>query len=178
MAADGAPAGGMYATDLFGGFWELGFELFRDGKRMREVRFAAGSVFEGVVEGLLGERGVDVVFAGSFLHLFDWEGQKGVLRRVVGVCGVGGWVVGCQIGSTRGREVKTGLEGRGSFFIMCGLLRGCGGKWRRRRGVSGRLRLRKGGWGSGGWRRRIGSGWVRMLLGWVLGSLGRSRAGI
>lgn len=35
LAVDGAPTANMYATDIIGDFWDLGYDLFRDRDTMK-----------------------------------------------------------------------------------------------------------------------------------------------
>lgn len=112
LAAGGAPTGEMWGVDIEGKFWEMGFEVFGDRGRMGG-RFLEGDLFDDDWEGmreLIGV-GMDVVLVANFLHMFGWEMQVDALRRLVGVCRPGAWIVGYQVGSDLGREVKVGACG-------------------------------------------------------------------
>ncbi|KAK0752835.1 hypothetical protein B0T18DRAFT_451180, partial [Schizothecium vesticola] len=147
LVADGVPdeEGVLFATDLNGGLWEVGGELFRDQGRLK-ARFIEGDFFE---EGVLGELegGVDYVYAGAFFHLFGLEEQVRAVKRVVKLLRRGGGVVvgrqsgglGPMWGRWRGRG---GGRGLGMIWRAGGV---CGRGWGGRRGPSG-------GW-RGGWRR-------------------------
>ncbi|KAL3455565.1 hypothetical protein BJX64DRAFT_294911 [Aspergillus heterothallicus] len=103
------PATQLYGFDIEPRFFELGYRLFRD-----KGRFAA--TFVGGDLGVDGgeeewERGqivqkikgrVDVVWAGSLLHFWEYEGQVRGLERLIGLTrGEPGTVVcGRQMGST------------------------------------------------------------------------------
>jgi SAM-dependent methyltransferase len=86
LAAAGAPLQNLYATDLRRDFWELGYELFKD-KETLKSRFIEGDVMadESTTEGGLKELDgkINIVYAGSFLHLFDYAGQFKVCERIV-----------------------------------------------------------------------------------------------
>ncbi len=91
LAAAGAPSENLYATDLRRDFWELGYELFKD-KETLKSRFIEANVLaadseqvgEGEGEGLQGLDGkIDIIYVGSFLHLFDYAGQFKVCERIV-----------------------------------------------------------------------------------------------
>jgi hypothetical protein len=105
LAAAGVPSKHLYATDLRRDFWELGYELFRDRERL-ESRFVEADVLAddsslGEGEGLKSLDGkMDVVYAGSFLHLFDYVGQFKVCERIVTLLRPvkGSVVLGRQVG--------------------------------------------------------------------------------
>ena len=56
---------------------------------------------------------VDIVIASQLLHLFSWEEQVAVGKRVVNLTKPGAWFVGYQIGSSLGRQraIPTGTGG-------------------------------------------------------------------
>jgi hypothetical protein len=81
------PSQNLYATDLRRDFWELGYELFKDRETLKS-RFIEADVLAdddmATGEGLKELDGkIDVIYAGSFLHLFDYEGQSKVCERIV-----------------------------------------------------------------------------------------------
>jgi hypothetical protein len=89
LAAAGAPSENLYATDLRRDFWELGYELFKDRETLKS-RFIEADVLAdddaaaGEGEGLKALDGkIDIIYAGSFLHLFDYAGQSKVCERIV-----------------------------------------------------------------------------------------------
>ena len=107
MALDGVSTEGMWATDLNGKLWELGFELFRDRERMR-AHFVEGDVFApetGLVETLKGK--VDVVLAYQFIHLFSWDNQVKLCEMITEMSKPGSIVLGSQMGSREFRQQKT-----------------------------------------------------------------------
>lgn len=77
---DGAPSDNIIGVDTEPRFMELGYELFRDRDRLK-ARFYTGDVF--AEEFLAEHRGkVDVIFLGSFLHLFSFEQQKAIVAQL------------------------------------------------------------------------------------------------
>ncbi|KFY36400.1 hypothetical protein V494_05040 [Pseudogymnoascus sp. VKM F-4513 (FW-928)] len=101
LVADGAPSENLYGTDLRYEFWELGYELFGDSDRLK-ASFFTGDVFDpaselGKLDGTL-----DVLHAGLFFHLFSYEQQIEVAKRVIKLMRPveGSLLVGWQVGSS------------------------------------------------------------------------------
>lgn len=71
LAADGVPTANMYATDIVGDFWEIGYDLFRDRDSMN-AHFIKADILDAdsALQALHGK--IDVVYVGSVLHLFGW----------------------------------------------------------------------------------------------------------
>lgn len=82
LVYDGVPAESLYAADLHSEYIDLGFELFKDKDKLASTLFAA-DLFdpESRLKELRGK--VDVIHAGSFFHLFDWDNQVEVGKKVV-----------------------------------------------------------------------------------------------
>ncbi|KAI9147515.1 AB hydrolase superfamily protein B1A11.02 [Paramyrothecium foliicola] len=78
---DGAPSQNLIGVDTEPRFLELGYELFRDRQKIRS-RFLTGDVFD---DDFLAEyRGkIDIIFLGSFLHLFTFEQQVTIVGQLV-----------------------------------------------------------------------------------------------
>lgn len=87
LAHDGVPASQLYGADLIGDFIELGYDLFRDRERLAEATFFDGvNVFdEERLKSLRTKDGkrFDVVYLGSFLHLFDYDGQVKAVENIL-----------------------------------------------------------------------------------------------
>ncbi|KAH9903902.1 S-adenosyl-L-methionine-dependent methyltransferase [Xylariomycetidae sp. FL2044] len=80
LAHDGAPSHNLIGVDLEPRFLELGYELFRDRDTLR-ARFQAADVFDpNFLADLAGK--VDIIFVGSFLHLFDFDQQKAIVAQL------------------------------------------------------------------------------------------------
>nr|A0A348HAY0.1 RecName: Full=O-methyltransferase phiE; AltName: Full=Phomoidride biosynthesis cluster protein E [fungal sp. ATCC 74256]BBG28502.1 putative methyltransferase [fungal sp. ATCC 74256] len=79
----GVPSENLYGVDLHQGFLDIGYELFRDSETLKSTLLAA-DVFDENSEVLKDVEGkIDVVHAGSFFHLFDWDQQVTAAKRVV-----------------------------------------------------------------------------------------------
>jgi SAM-dependent methyltransferase len=74
IAADGAPTENIYGCDLEAKFLELGYKLFRDREHLK-ARFLSADIFDKAspLSELAGT--LDMVYAGSFFHLFNYDGQ-------------------------------------------------------------------------------------------------------
>lgn len=92
----------LLGTDLEPALLQLSYELFRDRDRI-EATFVPGDVF--AEDFLVEYRGkVDIVYLGSFLHLFSERQQRVVirqLRRLLRPC-AGSIVFGRNLGSGKG----------------------------------------------------------------------------
>ena len=65
-------------------FIELGYDLFRDRDTLKS-RFFIGDVFDETTDWTFRELNgrMDIIYAPSFFHLFNWEDQVGLAERVV-----------------------------------------------------------------------------------------------
>lgn len=82
MIFDGAPVDKVFGTELNAELVEAGFEMFRDREKMEDRMIVCNFMEEGnALDKLKGE--IDVIYAGSFLHLFDWDGQVRAVKRMV-----------------------------------------------------------------------------------------------
>ena len=105
LAADGASTGNMYGSDISRELWDLGFELFNDRDKMM-AKFIQANILDtgsglGQLEGM-----VDVIIANQFIHLFDWEGQVAVLKKIVELSKPGTILIGYQRAQVPPRELK------------------------------------------------------------------------
>src|SRR5690242_15576227 len=72
LVYDGAHSENIYASDLQGQFWDIGYEMFLDQQSLKAT-FVEADVFDdksGLQE-LTGK--FDIVHAASFFHLFEWD---------------------------------------------------------------------------------------------------------
>ncbi len=104
---DGAPADSLYACDLKPEFLDLGYELFADRESCKAHFFAADVLRddEGYKSGLAKLAGeFDFVHAASFFHIFSWDDQVQIGKRVVQLLRPrkGSTVFGRQTGNVRG----------------------------------------------------------------------------
>lgn len=83
LVHDGAPSTNTYGADLYGGFFPVGYELFRDAGTL-QTTFLAADLFDDaspLVKQLAGQ--VDIIYAGDLFHLFGLAQQEAVAARVV-----------------------------------------------------------------------------------------------
>lgn len=82
LVYDGASSENIYASDLKGQFWDIGYELFLD-KSSLKATFIEADVFDenSGLQPLTGT--IDIVHAASFFHLFDWDGQVAAAKKIV-----------------------------------------------------------------------------------------------
>ncbi len=100
LVFDGAPSSNTYGSDVWGEFMSIGYELFRDKKRLQST-FIAADVFDDAspLAGLAGQ--MNIVYTGAFFHLFSLEEQEKAALRVVQLLAPqpGSMIVGRQSGS-------------------------------------------------------------------------------
>ncbi|KAH8658446.1 hypothetical protein BX600DRAFT_552560 [Xylariales sp. PMI_506] len=118
LVLDGAPSANTYASDLWGGFFPVGNELFKDEGRL-ETTFIAADVFDdsSPLTKLAGQ--INIIYTGALFHLFSLEEQEKVALRVVQLLASrpGSLIIGRQSGSeVAGESSRTGDKGgRGHF---------------------------------------------------------------
>lgn len=104
LVADGAPSENLIGADTEGRFFELGYELFKD-KQTLKAKFHAQSIFdEEFLPQLHGK--IDIIYLGSFLHLFDFEKQKLIVGQLTKLLrkSPGSLVFGRHLGADQGGE--------------------------------------------------------------------------
>lgn len=113
LVADGAPAQNIYGCDLQPDFIEIGYRLFKDRDKL-ETKFLVADIFDpGSALQDSDIRGkVDMVYAGSFFHLWGLEKQKEVSKAVASLLipQSGSMILGRQIGAVEAAE-KTSATG-------------------------------------------------------------------
>jgi len=97
---DGVPSENLFSSDLRQDFYDIGYDLFADRSTLK-AQFFQGDIFDdnsSLVKNLTGK--VNIVNAASFFHLFSWEQQVIVAKRVVSllVAQPGSLVIGRQVG--------------------------------------------------------------------------------
>jgi len=82
LVADGAHSENLYGSDLRPEFFDLGYKLFRDKESLNST-FIAADIFDesSALSSLDGN--IDIIYAGSFLHLFGYDDQVKVCKRIV-----------------------------------------------------------------------------------------------
>jgi hypothetical protein len=107
----GAPSGNIYGTDLQPEFIELGYKLFKDRDKLRS-KFLVADIFDS--NSALADLNdqVDMVYAGSFFHLWGYEKQYEVSKAVVALLRpqADSMIFGRQIGASEASE-RTGATG-------------------------------------------------------------------
>ena len=115
LVADGAPSENIYGCDLRKEYVELGYKLFCDRGRLQS-RFVTADIFE-EPSPLTDLKGTfDMIYAGSFFHLFDYEDQVKVSKAVAELLRPveGSFIVGRQIGALKAaaHDHKTNPTGK------------------------------------------------------------------
>lgn len=105
LVAGGAPAENTYGCDLRPEFIDLGYKLFRDQDKL-QTKFLVADIFdpESALKEVKGQ--VDIIFAGSFFHLWGYKQQLEVSKAVAQLLRAkpGSMILGRQIGSIDAEE--------------------------------------------------------------------------
>jgi SAM-dependent methyltransferase len=111
LANDGAPTENIYGCDLQPDFIDLGYDLFRDREKLK-TKFLIADIFDpqSALTDIKGQ--IDMVYAGSFFHLWGYEKQVEVSKAVVALLRrqPGSMILGRQVGATEPLE-KIGPTG-------------------------------------------------------------------
>jgi len=118
LVYDGAPSINTYGSDLLGEFLYIGFELFKDKDRL-QTTFIAADVFDNSSQltELAGQ--MNIIYTGSFFHLFSLEEQEKIALRIIQllVPQPGSLIIGRQFGSEESGEYsRTGDKGVRKYF--------------------------------------------------------------
>ncbi|KAJ5142905.1 uncharacterized protein N7515_001692 [Penicillium bovifimosum] len=97
---DGVPSENLYASDLRQDFYDIGYDLFNDHNTLK-AQFIVADIFDdnsNLVKKLTDK--VDIINAASFFHLFNWDQQVLVAKRLVGLLQdkPGSLLIGRQVG--------------------------------------------------------------------------------
>ncbi|CAL5873744.1 uncharacterized protein PFLUO_LOCUS8026 [Penicillium psychrofluorescens] len=100
LVFDGVSSENLYASDLRLDFFEIGYDLFADRDSLKSP-FISADIFDDnsdLVKTLTGQ--VDIINAASFFHLFNWDQQITVAKRVVSLLRAqpGSLLIGRQVG--------------------------------------------------------------------------------
>lgn len=117
LVVDGCPAENLYGCDLYKGFIDLGYELFRDRDRLRST-FIAADVFDEASELSTLNGTMDIIYVGSFFHLFNYKDQMRAGRQVARLLKPvpGSLVVGRQLGSIVAGERQDVIDPTQTIF--------------------------------------------------------------
>lgn len=98
-------------------FMEMGYDLFLDKDRLRS-KFIAADFFEPSSDLAQFGGNMDMIYAGSFLHLFDWSRQVAACKRIISLLRPtpGALFVGRQIGSANPGEYKHRVGDDGMLY--------------------------------------------------------------
>jgi len=93
------PSEQLYGSDLRSEFFALGYELFKDREILRS-KFLVGDVFDSNSDLKQLDGQISIIYAASFLHLFDYEQQVHVCERFVKLLKpeAGSVILGRQVG--------------------------------------------------------------------------------
>ncbi|KAH7406268.1 hypothetical protein DE146DRAFT_609251 [Phaeosphaeria sp. MPI-PUGE-AT-0046c] len=111
LVNDGAPSQNIYGCDLQKDFIELGYKLFKDRDKLR-AEFVVADILD-PTSSLRDLRGqMDMIYTGSFFHLWGLQKQKEVSRAVAALLRpeAGSMILGRQIASVEAFE-KTSATG-------------------------------------------------------------------
>lgn len=100
LVHDGAIAENLYASDLHPEFLDIGYDLFKDKATLKSTIFAA-DIFNATDPNFVAlEEKLDIIWAGSFLHLFSYSATLEVLKQLIKMLRPvpGSLVVGKQMG--------------------------------------------------------------------------------
>ncbi|KAL5114472.1 hypothetical protein ACEQ8H_007615 [Pleosporales sp. CAS-2024a] len=105
LVADGAPSENLYGCDVQPEFIQLGYKLFCDGEKLH-TKFLAADIFDASSPLTELEGSIDMVYAGSFFHLWGWEKQRQVSRAVAALLRPrpGSMIIGRQMGAVQAHE--------------------------------------------------------------------------
>lgn len=95
LAANGVETTNMYATDISGELWDLGFDLFRDRSKMKAA-FIQGDILNPPPRLQQLDGKMDIILVCQFLHLFSQEQQILATKKIVQLSRPGSVVVGYQ----------------------------------------------------------------------------------
>ena len=117
--SDGAPSSkAMYGIDIESAFFDLGYELFRDGEKMH-AKFLSADLTRPVVANIEAlQSKIDIISAQSFFHLFTLEDQVTAAIHLARLTKPvpGSIIVGRQLGLMEARETQ-GLTPETTVFL-------------------------------------------------------------
>ena len=117
IASEGVPTENLYGCDLRPEFFDLGYRLFRD-KETLKSKFLVADIFdpESTLTSLYGK--VDIIYAGSFLHLFGYAKQIEVCKQIVKLLKdkKNSMLLGRQVGNLEAGEKTHDTNKEGSMF--------------------------------------------------------------
>jgi SAM-dependent methyltransferase len=105
LVADGAPSENIYGCDLRPEYFELGYKLFRDRDHLH-AKFLSADVFDANSPLAKLQNHFDMIYAGSFFHLFDYDNQLKASKTVARLLRPesGSSIFGRQVGALKAAE--------------------------------------------------------------------------
>lgn len=106
LAFDAGTSANLIGSDLEASFLSLGYELFLDSDNL-QATFIPGNVFDdNFLEQYNGK--IDIIYLGSFLHLFNGERQKTAIQQLQRLLAprAGSMVFGRHLGADKGGEFR------------------------------------------------------------------------
>ncbi|QDS75926.1 hypothetical protein FKW77_002973 [Venturia effusa] len=100
LVLDGATPANLYASDLHPEFLDIGYDLFKDRETLTSTMFAA-DIFDTTDSNFAAlDSKIDIIWAGSFLHLFSYPATIEVLKHLIKLAKpvTGSLIVGKQLG--------------------------------------------------------------------------------
>ena len=112
------PSENCYGTDLRAEFINLGYDLFLDRRTIKST-FIPANIFDkdSALSQLTGQ--MSIVYAGAFFHLFGWDDQFEIAKRVVRLLKPqpGAMLIGRQLGNVKpGYFAESGYPGEKGRF--------------------------------------------------------------
>ncbi|KAF5871520.1 putative methyltransferase domain-containing protein [Botrytis fragariae] len=118
LVYDGALPENLYGCDLRAEFFELGYDLFKDKDNLKSTLFKADIFDEDNVDMKRLEGDIDVIYAGSFLHLYGWDDQVKICKILARAMKKEGSVLmGRQGGGKFAKEVTFPLHEENKMFV-------------------------------------------------------------
>jgi 2-polyprenyl-3-methyl-5-hydroxy-6-metoxy-1,4-benzoquinol methylase len=117
LVADGAPAENIYGCDLREEYIALGYKLFADRDTLK-ANFLTANIFD-ATSSLTERKGTfNVIYTGSFFHLFDYDDQVKVSKAVASLLlpEKNSLILGRQVGSTIAAEHDHRTNPTGKMF--------------------------------------------------------------
>lgn len=108
LVYDGVPSTQTYGCDLRTDFLDYGFDLFRDRDTLK-TKFFQADVFDPNSDLNQLDGKVDILYAGSFLHLFPYSQQVEVCVRITELLAdkEGSVVLGRQVGNSEAKPFES-----------------------------------------------------------------------
>ena len=115
--ADGAPSENTYGADLHGEFIEAGYDLFQDKGKLK-TKFLTADILDPSSAFTQLDGKLDMIWVGSFLHLFGWDDQVNVATRLVQLLRTrkGSVVFGRQAGNITPGEIPHSANAGGTMY--------------------------------------------------------------